>query len=167
MYNYSEDITNYLFNQMSDLQRRAFELRLVNNPQLAAEVERQKSMLDTLQAIEDIKAAQADPHYAEVDKLTTAFLEEQDVQQRVKSDRPTKNLAGGKVKHFIWRRMFSAAAAAAIFFLIRYLPFETSGMKRVKMKARMQMGIQPNLSRKFGRWLGKNFAKLSSRIHKK
>ncbi len=96
MYDYSEEITNYLFKQMSDLQREAFEERLTWNKELAAEVARQQEMLDTVQAIQAIKEAQEDPYYDEVDKLTTEILESRDKKIHQKKPR-VKGKQGRKI----------------------------------------------------------------------
>ncbi len=161
MYDYSEEITNYLLKQMSELQREAFEERLKWDKELAAEVTRQQEMLDTVHAIMNIKEAQEDPYYHEVDKLTTEILESQDKSGGKKQPR-IKKKKGRRIS--LW--LIPAAAVAVIVFIAENL-LKLPLPDQVTEDARKRLGIRINISRNVGRGLGKGLAKIMSWFRKK
>ena len=65
---YSEEIAQYLFNDMNQLQREAFEERMKTDKELATQVRRQKNMLEELHNRLKYKEVMDDPNYAEIDK---------------------------------------------------------------------------------------------------
>ena len=155
MYDYSEEITDYLFRQMSELQREAFERRLEWDKELAAEVARQKEMLDTIQAISAIKEAQEDPYYDEVDKITTEILESRDKKPSVK---------GKQGRKIILRRFAAVAAVAALFFIDFFTKLPAENIRRSTQK---HFGFRTSLTKNTGRKLGRFIAKNMARIRKR
>ena len=159
MYDYSEEITNYLFKQMSPLQREAFEKKLELDPELAAEVARQKQMLETAQALTNIKEAQEDPQYEEVDKLTSELLESRDTQIHSHKSRNR----GEKVLRFVFRRIAAAAAVAALLFVDIFTPLPAEKLRR---RTQERYGFRAGLTENFGKKIGRVIAKTRARFRK-
>lgn len=157
MYDYSEEITNYLYKQMSELQREAFEIKLEQDSELAAEVARQQEMLDTVQAITAIKEAQEDPYYDEVDKLTTELLESREKKTRFKI----------RTRALAVTMLFAKAAAIVLIVLFDMLTWgltrELDIRKRVLKKYGLRTNITKNLGRKLGRFIAKSLARIRKR----
>ncbi len=86
MYEYSEEITKYLFNQMNLIQRLIFEVKLDKDEELAAEVARQQDMLDTIQACLVAKEAEEDPHYEEAEQLAVEAIAARKGKVRMKPE---------------------------------------------------------------------------------
>ena len=79
-YKYSSEISDYLFNEMSELQRAAFENRLELDKDLAAEVKRQRLMFDSIHDQLVIKEIMDDPHLDQAEQLAEQYIQERDEQ---------------------------------------------------------------------------------------
>lgn len=107
MEQYTNQIADYLSNEMSSLQREAFEGLMERDAELAAEVELQKTMLKSIKARLVYKEAMDDPHTAEADRLAREAIKNRGSQIPV-----TKRLSTGRI-------ILRLVAAAAILILIR------------------------------------------------
>ena len=146
---YSREITDYIYNQMSPLQREAFEQKLEMDPELAAEVREQQEMLDALHDARMYEEAMNDPHIEEAEKIAQEMLDDR------KKDIPTKEK---KVRRFSFR-MLSAAAAAAILFLLDLLMGRMLSDAGLDMGSRKRLGIKKSMTKSFGKSIGKRYAR--------
>jgi hypothetical protein len=108
-YIYNEAITNYLYNDMSEPEKVAFEERLKQDSELAAEVERQKNIFAEIQARLVHKEAMEDEHYDELNQLAKEVIAK---RQANGHQQPVSN----KKTRPIW--YYLAASAAVILVLI-------------------------------------------------
>ena len=157
MYDYSEEITDYIYQQMSELQREAFELRLEHDKELAAEVARQQEMLETVRAISLYKEAMEDPHYEEAARLADEIIEshEKDALKKRKTIR------------LVVRRILYSAASIAGLVLVSRSPVKNRGTKKVHNKLRGNVGIPTNLTQRFGKIVVRGIDRIQTMFRKR
>jgi len=161
---YSDEITEYIYKQMSPLQKEAFEQRLENDPALAAEVREQQRMLEAIRGARLYEEAINDPHREEAERIAKEILEAQEKEKRSKKkENPAEKK---KVRRFSIKRFPAAAAAFAVFLVDQYLGrmLSDSGMGK---GARKRLGINENVTRRLGVRLGRRLARLRSRFRKR
>lgn len=66
---YNDEITDYLYNDMSEQEKAAFEAKLLINSELAEEVERQKAILEAIATRLTYQQAMADPNINEIQRI--------------------------------------------------------------------------------------------------
>jgi len=108
MEKYSEQIVDYLYNDMTEPQRKDFEKLMESNAELSAEVQQQRDILKGVHARLVYQEAMEDPHIAEANWLA----------KRAIGRRETKLLAQtiNLSKRLIVVRLISVAAVIIIIF---------------------------------------------------
>lgn len=106
---YNDQIFDYLFNEMTDLEREAFEHRIKEDPGLAAEVELQKEMFAEIKARLVYKEMLDDPHREEIERLAEEAIARRDTQ-----DSSSRVFT----KRKIITRLFLNAAAILLLFIL-------------------------------------------------
>lgn len=154
---YSKEITEYIYKQMSPLQREAFERKLEEDPEMAAEVREQQEMLEAVRAAHSYEEAMNDPHLEEAERIAKEILEAR------KKDTPAK---GKKVRR-ISLRMIPAAAAAALIIFVDLLADNLLSDTGIAKNARRRLGFRVGITRKFGEKLGLRLAGFLSKFRKR
>lgn len=108
---YSDQITDYLFNEMSVLQRDAFEERMKMDGELSAEVERQRAILKEIRSRAIYEDAMKDPHHEEIDQLAKEIIRKRE------SDR-TRPRKIRQLRRKLVFRMTAAAATVALLWVV-------------------------------------------------
>lgn len=126
MHDYSDEITDYIYKRMSKLQREAFELRLENDPKLAAEVRLQQKMLEGVRDARSYEEAMNDPHLEEAERMAQEILNESSEE----TGNTSKTTARTRI--ILIARILTSAAAILLLFII---PFGRNHMYIKKLRS--------------------------------
>lgn len=154
---YSEEITDYIYKQMSPLKREAFERKLEEDPELAAEVQEQEEMLEAVRGARVYEHAKNDPQLEEAERIAKEILEE----------RKNNTKSKGKKVWFKVLWQIPAAAAAAVLIFINWYIGDFISKDGIGKKQRARLGFKVNITENFGKSIGKGLARLLHRIRKR
>lgn len=115
---YSDIIANYLYKDMTEEERLAFEEELKVNIELANEFERQKEIIDELRVVTKYEEIMSDEHLDEAEAIARKI-----VQEMNEGANSTQQLKSTNKKPVQLRTFLSAAAAAILILIVSAILF--------------------------------------------
>ena len=114
---YSKRIANYLYNDMTDSERRAFDEDLLVNSELAEEYKFQEEVIRYLKAKTKLESLRSSPDLADAEKIANELLGSE--SEHCKQPNTKKALINRKSYRRILSPIIAAAAVLAVFFMTR------------------------------------------------
>ncbi len=105
---YSDRIANYVFNDMSLLERKQFEEDLLTDNELAEEYKRQVHMVDYLKSRSALEEMTSDPDMAEARRIVDEFYDSPEELNKESRPQPSKSIK-------VQRMLYPIIGVAAIF----------------------------------------------------
>ena len=124
---YSRKIANYLYNDLEDLEKLAFEAELKHDPDLAFELDRQSEMVDYFKSKTILNEMESSPDMDEAERLVKEFYTANELQINAE-DHQFDRSPGMESRGMLRRMIYPLIAAAAVLMGILIIRNESPGI---------------------------------------